>query len=175
MSIHIPVKPPKWVIERIRECLSYDDVHGGLVWAKVKTNRVKVGDRAGNLSCGYEQIGFRKQGFHDRKVQVHHIVWFLHTGEWPTSPIDHKDMNRQNNRFDNLRLATTSQNGMNKPQQSNNQLGIKNICFDTQKQKYKVDIKSGGKRFSRRYKSLEDAIEARDTILSIYHGDYARY
>lgn len=49
-----------------------------------------------------------------KRVCITHVIWALHYGEWPEQLIDHKDRDRCNNRIDNLRLATNSQNGMNK-------------------------------------------------------------
>jgi hypothetical protein len=41
------------------------------------------------------------------------LVWYLHTGEWPPFIIDHKDRNKLNERFSNLRLSTHSANAAN--------------------------------------------------------------
>ena len=49
----------------------------------------------------------------DGKVYLaHHLAWLYHYGTWPEE-IDHKDRNRSNNKIDNLRDATRTQNNGN--------------------------------------------------------------
>ena len=46
-------------------------------------------------------------------VLLHRAAWLLKTGEWPVVGIDHKDGDRSNNRWLNIRDATQSQNRQN--------------------------------------------------------------
>ena len=43
-------------------------------------------------------------------VQKHHVVWYLHTGEWPKQPLDHIDGDKTNNHPENLRLSSNKHN-----------------------------------------------------------------
>ena len=43
-------------------------------------------------------------------VQKHHVVWYLHTGEWPKQSLDHIDGDKTNNHPENLRLVTHKEN-----------------------------------------------------------------
>lgn len=47
------------------------------------------------------------------RISAHQIAWYLTYSEWPARLIDHIDGNPANNRIDNLRLATNTQNGLN--------------------------------------------------------------
>ena len=52
----------------------------------------------------------------------HHIIWFLQTGEWPSMMIDHKDQDKLNNRWDNLRLGTKEIQYSNKPKRTHDHI-----------------------------------------------------
>lgn len=55
------------------------------------------------------------------------LAWFYMTGEWPEKEIDHHDRNPSNDKWENLRLATRSENCSNRKVFKNNKLGIKGI------------------------------------------------
>lgn len=48
--------------------------------------------------------------FRGSKYYAHHIVWCITRGYWPNEKLDHWDGNGYNNRPDNLREATGTQN-----------------------------------------------------------------
>tara|TARA_R110001632_G_scaffold231841_1_gene371209 strand:- start:1 stop:516 length:516 start_codon:yes stop_codon:yes gene_type:complete len=79
---------------------------------------------------------------------------------------DHIDINNQNNRADNIRLATRLEQNINKKCRSNT--GEKNISID--KNSYKIKIRRNGKNVFRKYLAmskytLEDAVKIRDEFL----------
>jgi len=80
---------------------------GNLVYRFVNSNRVKVGDIAGSLDKhGYIQIEIN-----NRRYQLHRLIWIYHNETIPEGmQIDHINHDRSDNRIDNLRLATHSQN-----------------------------------------------------------------
>ena len=50
----------------------------------------------------------------DSKVyKCHRLAWLYITGNWPIGQIDHKNGNRSDNRFDNLRDVAKQQNTEN--------------------------------------------------------------
>lgn len=46
-------------------------------------------------------------------VLLHRAAWLLKTGVWPDFEVDHKDGDRANNRWKNIRAATHGQNRQN--------------------------------------------------------------
>jgi hypothetical protein len=54
--------------------------------------------------------------------------------------VDHSDHNGLNNRKNNIRLCTSSQNSMNKKGQSNNTSGYKGVSYHKGKNKYQATI-----------------------------------
>ena len=79
--------------------------------------------------------------------------WFLHQMviEWmglilkPNEMVDHKDLNTFNNKRDNLRIATATQNNANKLLYSNNTSGEKGVDFYPRYNMYRARISVGGK------------------------------
>lgn len=69
----------------------------------------------------------------------------MHYGPIPDGMIvDHADRDYSNNRLSNLRLATQSQNGMNRGSASNNKLGLKGVSWVPDKRKFKAVISKDG-------------------------------
>jgi hypothetical protein len=96
--------------ERLRSLLSYDAETGVFVWLVSTNGRIKVGDIAGNLdSNGYMHIGCDGKTY-----KAHRLAWLWKRGAWPKDQIDHRDGDKTNNRWANLREATNAVNQQNK-------------------------------------------------------------
>lgn len=83
-------------------------------------------------------------------MSVHRLVWKLHNGPIPDGyVVDHIDRNRLNNRIENLRLATRSENSMNAKGKSGKKSGLpKNVAIDWiygDITKYRAQVMVGGK------------------------------
>jgi hypothetical protein len=96
--------------ERLTELLHYDQETGIFRWAKRTSNRVKVGDRAGEI----DRHGHRMISIDGWRYMAHRLAWFYVYGRWPFPEIDHKNLSKDDNRIDNLRESTRAQNGMNR-------------------------------------------------------------
>lgn len=96
----------------------------GLVWAIAPRRGVSAGRLIGNAtSNGYVRVNVGGVSY-----GVHRLVWELHNGEVPVGyEVDHINGDRADNRIENLRLATRSQNGMNHKVHKHNKLGIKGV------------------------------------------------
>lgn len=106
----------------IGDVLSYDPETGLFRW-KVSRGRCAAGDLAGNL----HPVGYVVIRVFGRNTKAHRIAWLLMTGSWPNGEIDHRDKNKSNNRWANLRLATHGQNVSYKGANKNNRLGFKGV------------------------------------------------
>lgn len=84
---------------------------GGQLYRKVHSGNVFAGDLAG---CK-DKDGYIAVKIKNRKCRAHRVVWLLVTGAWPKGFIDHINGNRSDNRFENLRECTGSQNQGNRP------------------------------------------------------------
>ena len=76
----------------------------------VVNNKYVHSGEVGTVFTGFLDRGYRRVGVLGKMVQLHHIVWYLHTGEWPKQQLDHIDGDRVNNHPDNLRLSSNKEN-----------------------------------------------------------------
>jgi hypothetical protein len=123
-------------LEEVRKYLDYDPETGIFTW-KISRCGVTAGDRAGFPSNSRH----RSIGVCGSTYLEHRLAWYLVTEQDPAGlHVDHKDRNPSNNRINNLRLATQSQNGKNT-------LG-KGVYYDKHRGKYMASIKHNGKQLT---------------------------
>jgi hypothetical protein len=122
---------------------------------------------------GYQMISIDNQ-----RYALHRIIYKMFKGEEPEN-IDHKDGNPRNNKIENLRHASESQNHQNRPAFKNNKLGIKNIRVHSFKRdgtpRYQVEIDLNKTTTAKLFSDLKDAIEYRNSKLKELHGEFARH
>lgn len=88
--------------------------------------------------------------------------------------IDHINLNKLDNRKENLRIVTPSQNQMNRDIMSNNTSGYTGVTWDKSRNKWKVTINENGNCHNLgRFDRLEDAVAARNSAEKKYHSEYA--
>lgn len=159
-------------IERLRELLRYDPKTGRWVWL-VARSRTKLGAGAGNIA----KDGYRHIRIDGKKYKSSRLAWFYQTGEWPPDDVDHDDLDRANDVWENLRLATHSQNRGNIRAQSNNALGLKGVsrCTKSKIRPFVAQIMVGGrKRKLGQFRTSEEAHDAYLRAARDGFGEFAR-
>lgn len=82
---------------------------------------------------------------------------------------DHRNRNGLDNRKENLRLVTRSQNNFNKRMQSNNKSGVNGVFLRKNTNVWQAVIKLNGKNiYLGNFPKMEDAIEARSKAEDAY-------
>jgi len=100
--------------EELHRCFRYERETGLLYWREraeclANWNARYPGTVAGTKGArGYVHVLLRR-----RFLAVHRVIWLMVHGVEPAGEIDHRDGDRTNNRVENLRDATPSQNHMN--------------------------------------------------------------
>jgi hypothetical protein len=90
--------------------------------------------------------------------------------------VDHIDSNTLNNRRENLRLATYSQNSMNTRISSRNTSGYKGVSVDATGNSWRAQIKAEGEiKYLGLYSTPEEAHEAYKIAAVKYFGEFARF
>lgn len=122
--------------ERVLELFDYDAENGWLIRKKDQYERI-VNRPCGNksASCGYGMVWIDR-----KKYLTHRVIWLWHYGTWPEHDIDHKNQNKMDNRIENLRPATKSENQHNTGMYSNNSSGYPGVSFHKHANKYRARI-----------------------------------
>jgi len=157
--------------ERLRQCLRYDP-ETGVFTRLINRPNAPIGSVAGclDLSTGYLRISVDGGQYWAQR-----LAWLYMTGEWPRYHIDHRDMIGSNNRWNNLREATKSQNMCNTRARKNSKSGAKGIIWDATRQKWRAEIAIGRKRYYvGRFDDFEEAKSAYEDANKKLHGDFAR-
>lgn len=139
---------PTLTADLLKERLHYDPETGDFVWMR-HFHQYLVGSIAGSLnSQGYRYISVNKKLY-----KANRLAWLYMTGEWPKLLIDHKNGIRYDDRWENLRLASASQNCMNRKLRADNRIGLKGVHEDPRGpvSKYQANIMLKGKSVSLGY------------------------
>lgn len=151
--------------DRLNELFEY---RNGELIRKVTVNyRAKKGRVAGSLSsAGYKYVMVDGQ-----KYLVHRIIFMMIHGYVPDL-IDHKNQNPSDNRIENLRPATKSQNAANSA--ARNKSGIKGCYFSEKSGMWSANIFDGEKTVHLgSFCSAEEARSARVSAEKSFYGEYA--
>lgn len=156
---------------RVRELFDYDPLSGVLSWRVSTNNRVGAGDKVGCRNAAGHWVGHI-----DGSVYVlHRIIWLWMTGEEPADEVDHKNGASGDNRWENLRVASSTQNSGNMRLSKRNKSGWKGITRAVGCDRWHVKItKDGQQYYLGLFKELEDAKAAyRDKAHELF-GEFAR-
>lgn len=157
--------------DRLKEVIRYDPESGVFTWKNKTCKRVVVGGEAGGrTSHGYRVIRI------DGDLTYGHRLAFLYmTGEIPEY-VDHINGIRDDNRWDNLRSATSAQNSWNMNHTGKGKSGIKGVHWSELHKKWRVRLKVNGKGMSF---GLWDDLEAAELVAILarekYHGEFANH
>lgn len=119
--------------------------------------------------------GYMHGGIMGKLHKAHRVAWAIHYGEIPAHFIDHVNGNKSDNRIENLRVATNSQNKMNMPHPRNNTSGFKGVSFYKRNGRWRAGIGANGKQKTIGYfDSPEEAYAAYCNAAKELHGEFAR-
>lgn len=153
---------------RLREVLDYNS-DTGLFTRKVGVSNSPAGAVPGKIYKGYREMNV--DGF---RYFAHRLVWRYVTGEWPDGQIDHINGVRDDNRFENLRVATNTQNAYNSRKKRINKSGFKGVSRSTHG-RWQAQIRVNGKnRGLGLFDTPEEAHAAYIAAAEQYHGEFAR-
>jgi hypothetical protein len=124
----------------LRRFFDYDPLTGVFRWREAKSKKSRVGDIAGTLHRGYREIKIN-----GRAYPAARIAWAISYGYWPDHEIDHRNRQPDDNRLENLRAATRSENCKNRKVRSDSTVGHKGVKRG--KTGFEANIQTNGVRY----------------------------
>ena len=150
----------------------FDHKDGHLYWKKVMhTNKqYLVGQEVGSI----HKTGYRHVTWMGKIHKVHRLIFLLEHGYLPKE-IDHINGDRQDNRIENLREVSRSENQFNKAMCSNNTSGFRGVNWHKHSKSWVVRVCTKGKtKILGYFKDLELAGLVADEARNLYHGKFAK-
>lgn len=156
--------------ERAAECFKNSGAF--LMWNKRYSNKI--------AGCELRDSKKRPVSVHvcvnGKPFMAHRIIWEMQNGNIPKGLlIDHRDTNPFNNKLENLRLATPSQNSMNSKVSLRSSTGLKGVFKQPGTKNFSSYISVNGKvQHIGSYPTKGLAAVAHAKAAIRYHGAFAR-
>ena len=121
----------------------YDEAHYKFYYENdtgLLIRKVSAGNQLqGSVCTRLSSKGYYRVHLNGKDRFVHRVVWLMHYGEWPRRQLDHINGNKTDNRIENLRECTTSENCINqKGPRKNNSIGVQGVHLIKSSGKYRA-------------------------------------
>jgi len=168
----------------LRQCFDYNPDTGSLTWSerprshfssKSEYNRYYsrfYGREVGRVTSQ----GYRELRLNGKHYGCHRIVYKLYYGKDPELHLDHINGDTLDNRIENIRQCTSTQNNHNHRISIKNRSGYKGVSV-LKDGRYKVSIRIGNEERLHLgyYRNVEDAARAYRDAADKYHGEFKNY
>ena len=144
----------------VKRLFDYDPLTGIMVWrAEAIKQKCLKGMEAGTV----HHTGCRMVRISGAIYLTHRIIWLWVTGAWPVDQIDHLNHVRDDNRWANIREATSTVNGRNRSINCDNTSGATGVNWEKCANKWRARIRVNYKKISLgTFTNKKDAIAARE-------------
>ncbi len=128
---------------RLKEALHYDPLTGHFTWLERPNRRIRIGSLAGAIHSKTGVVTIQVDG---KEYKAHRLAWLYMTESYWPNLIDHKNLKRGDNRWDNLREANKSLNAANCPARSGTASGYKGVTRGKKEGEWRAMIKKKGRK-----------------------------
>lgn len=156
--------------------IEYDEIvlknRIGIVVGSAKIDKNET-ERCSDYKWSLNKDGYAISSKDGKNFYLHRYLVCAQKGEY----IDHINYDRLDNRKENLRICTNSQNLMHRSSlASNNTTGYHGIIFRKDRNKFSVEIQANKQKiFIGHYDKVDDAIVARKEAELKYFGKYKSF
>jgi Demerecviridae HNH endonuclease len=155
--------------ERLRDLLDYDPLTGVFSWRVTRSWLAVRGTPAGSKRRDGRTVIHTCGGSH----LASRLAWLWMTGDWPAGFVDHKDTDPTNDRWDNLRMATNTQNNANTKTPRHNTTGLKGVSRSRSRYRASITVKDKSVHLGV-FNTPIEAHAAYCRAAEALHGEFAR-
>ena len=121
--------------DEVQKDVTYDPVTGYFFSTGLKYSNKPPNSRVGvvHKTKGYRYLTIKGKTYREQRV-----AFLLMTGEWPEKQVDHINQIKDDNRWENLREVTPSENCWNRPIYKTNKSGYTGVCWNKLYSKWQV-------------------------------------
>jgi hypothetical protein len=129
--------------ERLKYLFDYDPLTG------IFTRKVRIGiHKPGSIAGSPQNKGYIQMYVDKKNYLAHRLAWLYIYGSFPKIQIDHINRIKTDNRIDNLRDVSNSENQHNIGVRSHNQSGVTGVVWDSRSKKWKAQLIYENKRYN---------------------------
>lgn len=149
--------------ERLKELLHYDESTG------VISKASRIGIPLGSVN----KKGYRRISVAGHAYAAHRLAWLYMTGEWPASEMDHINRLPDDNRWSNLRLASTIDNQANRAPWQRAKVKAKGVIVEPWGG-YRARLYRDNKTYHGGYhRTVDEAAHAYNKLAIEHFGEFA--
>lgn len=153
----------------LHELFDYRD--GELYWKPNKGGNKVQGKRAGTM----HHEGYVRTQVNGKIYGNHRLIFLMHHGYLPDE-VDHIDLNKSNNKIENLRPAMIGENQRNVSIRKDNTSGAKGVYWNKSAKKWVVQVRLKGKNgYFGLYEDIEIAKKVATEARKKYHEEFANH
>jgi hypothetical protein len=175
MSTRVNIMKTKLTQEYLKEALHYNPDTGVFTWNERPLSHFKNihwwnnwNSKYANKEAGHidKRDGYLSIMLNSKLYKSHRLSFLYQEGYFPENQVDHMDRNRSNNKWDNLREASSMCNQQNCNISKNNTSGVTGVSWKKRSNKWESRIMINSK-----YKHLGYFLNFNDAVRARYQAE----